>query len=583
MKKLLFLLILIVSITINLEADYLQLPDRHIHILAADSLEGRYPGSKGCDKAANYIREQFKNYNLELLADSAYQYFDIIASVTPDTIKTELASKDLTYVLGKEYRPMSFSNDYKVQTEPQNISFVGYGFDIDEDSLKWNDYTDIDVENRWVIILRGDPEMEKASSPFVRYSNDMKKVLVAQDKGVAGVILVSTVAYSEKDDLETKDNEKIICGLPVIQVTRELAVSLIKNNKTIEKIENELNQSHRPNSFHIENKIDVNITMKRNKIKTKNVIGLQKAKDSEEYIVVGGHFDHLGYGGSHTGSLIPDTNAIHNGADDNASGIAAVLEIARLLKDKQLDKNIIFVAFGAEEMGLIGSKYFVSNPIIDLDKIALMLNFDMVGSLDVGDNILTIGGVGTWKESADFLEKYASNNQIKAEFKQEGFGPSDHASFYSNNIPVLYFFTGTHDRYHKPIDDTKYINFAGLKKISKLGSEIVEKASSRDTKISFVEVISPNSNTRRTRMIVTLGIVPDHGAEVKGLGVAGVRPNRPASIGGMLKGDVITAINGKPINNIYDYMHRLGSFEKGKRINIEVQRDGKAIILIIDL
>ena len=306
-----------------------------------------------------------------------------------------------------------------------------------------------------------------------------------------------------------------------------------------------------------------------------------------EYIIIGGHYDHLGMGGKNSGSRKPDTIAVHNGADDNASGVASVIEIAEKFASLKTPtkRSIIFIAFGAEEIGLLGSAYFTNNPLIDLSKIYAMLNLDMVGKLDKEKPTLTIAGTGTAIEFEEFLKKYDSKTNIKFALSASGFGASDHSSFYSKNIPILFFNTGAHQDYHTPEDDTEFINFEGQKQISDIIYEIAfELAESKET-LTFQETNESQSKGKYSRNFkVTLGIMPGFGdTENKGLRVDGVSKGRPAEIGGMKKGDIITAIDGKPILNIYDYMERLGECKEGQIINVDVNRKDEKIVLRIQL
>lgn len=567
-----------------LSADYDKLPDRHVHILAADSLEGRYPGTEGGIKAANYIRDRFEEYGLELLCRNGFQEFSVLSSVSPKLDDTKLIFSGKSLSLFEDFKPYSYSGDVGIY-HANGFAFAGYGFNFSEDTVTRNDYEGIDVEGEWVMILRGDPELDKSETVYARYTDDKKKVLEAKDQGASGVIFVSGVAMTDDDVLANSDTELFDAGIPVIQVTRKIANKMLEGAKkgSVEQLETKLNSGRTDTAFETDAKFTISIEMERNYIETQNVTAVKRSENSDEYIVIGAHYDHLGYGGPKTGSLMPDTSAIHNGADDNASGVAAMLEIARNSKDTDFDKNIIFIAFGAEEMGLHGSKFFVDNPPVDFEKIRLMLNFDMVGYLDEVTRKFSVSGVGTWQESRPHISKALKKLSLDADLKDDGVGPSDHAAFYFKGVPVLFMFTGTHDLYHKPGDDADYLNYAGLKDISDFALELVKIAAKDDTEITFKETAAPGGTNRRVSLKVTLGIVPDHTAKVEGLRVDGVRPGRPASIGGMEKGDIIVGINGKPIKNIYEYMHRLGKLKKGTRINVEVLREGKSKILIIDL
>jgi hypothetical protein len=255
-------------------------------------------------------------------------------------------------------------------------------------------------------------------------------------------------------------------------------------------------------------------------------------------------------------------------------------------KNKSLMKrSIIVVAFSGEEMGLLGSKYFVAHSPVDLKKIKAMFNFDMIGRMPADSAKLSISGTGTSLESEEILNKYIAGFPFKLQFSPEGYGASDHSSFYMENIPVFFFTTGAHDDYHTPLDDAEKINFQGVKSVLDYAKLVIGDVLNRDQVLSFREA-GPKGNAGRggTRFKVTLGILPDFtSSSDKGLRVDGVTKDKPAAKGGMLKGDTITAINGKPVKNIYEYMDRMKGLEAGQTVNVDVMRGDKKIVLLIQL
>jgi Zn-dependent M28 family amino/carboxypeptidase len=322
--------------------------------------------------------------------------------------------------------------------------------------------------------------------------------------------------------------------------------------------------------------------------KTQNVEFMIEGSDpilKGEYIVIGAHYDHLGYGGSGSGSRRPDTNAIHYGADDNASGVSSVLEIAEKLYayKSALKRSVLVYLFGAEEMGLLGSKHLVNNPNIELSKMKHMINLDMVGRLGE-DKGLTVGGTGTAAGIEDILNKLSEGHNLNIKTSPEGYGPSDHASFYSKDVPVLFFFTGIHEDYHTPADVPGKINYEGMKSINNMVYDLVVELANLDEALAYQEAGPKTRETSRRKFKVTLGIMPDvSGSGVKGLTADAVMEGRPADLAGMKKGDVIVAMEGKPVNDIYEYMSRLSEFKPGQRISVDVMRDGEKVVLIVDL
>jgi hypothetical protein len=292
-------------------------------------------------------------------------------------------------------------------------------------------------------------------------------------------------------------------------------------------------------------------------------------------------------GGNGSGSRLLDSMAIHNGADDNASGTAGIIEMAAKLASERssLKRSIIFVAFDAEELGLLGSHYFVEQPPVKLTSIMAMINFDMIGKLKEDKPSIMVGGTGTAKESAGILDSL-DRGSIEMTYSLEGYGPSDHASFYSEDIPVYFITTGAHEDYHMPDDDWERINYKGEEEVLDIAMQLVQELANRPVMLTFQEAGPKEQTAGRGgyRFKVTLGIMPDFTSTTQGgLGVGGVKKDGPAYKGGMLKGDVITAIDGKPVNDIYDYMNRLKKFQPGQRIAVDVLRNGITEVLIIQL
>ncbi len=560
----------------------------HVSYLASDELEGRKPGTKGGKLSAEYIRDEFKKAGLTLLGDMGFQYFDVITGIKHKSNNHLYINKFSAKSL-EDNIPFPFSGNGTVEAE---AVFAGYGFDIDEDSIKWNDYKDIDVNGKWVLILRGDPEMMNRESKFIPYSSDRSKVRTAVKKGAAGVLFVSGESFDKKDKLVElkygRGNAQV--KIPVIHIQRQLADKVLNNDKSIVDLETELIDQIKPHSFNTKTKVKASVDIEYVKTKTQNVIAMLAGGNkslSQEFIVIGGHYDHLGFGGKNSGSRMPDTIAVHNGADDNASGIASVLEIAERFKDEKIspDRSIIFMAFGAEEMGLLGSVYYTQNPIKELSKTYAMVNLDMVGKLAEENPTVTIAGTGTAKEFNALLDIYKEKIDFDLAYSPDGYGASDHSSFYSNDVPVLFFNTGAHQDYHTPFDDIETLNYEGQVKVTDLVFDVLNELSKRKEKLTFESTGSYVSSRSTSRGLkVTLGIIPGFGdVSNKGLRVDGTRKGGPAETGGMKKGDVITAINGEKIANIYEYMDVLGKLKPGQTITVDVTRNEKTVILLIQL
>jgi aminopeptidase YwaD len=560
----------------------------YVSFLASDKLEGRYTGTPGSLEAAEYIRNHFVDAGLKLPGEGGYQEFEVVVSVRAGE-NNSFNINEFHAVLGTDYTPFPFSKSASVNAD---VVFAGYGFEISQDSIQWNDYQGIDVEGKWVMILRGDPEMEKQESRFASFGDDRDKVLLARDKRAAGVIFVSGKKFDANDELVSMyfDKTQSTAGIPVIHVKRALADRILSADQvSIEDLEAKLISGLKPVSLASGSRVDATTEVIQEKVKARNVVGLLEGSDpllKSSFIIVGAHYDHLGMGGPGSGSRLLDSLAIHNGADDNASGVAGVMELAELLASGEvpLKRSVVFIAFDGEELGLLGSRYFVEHPLIDMKSVVAMINFDMIGRLKQDNPAVLVGGTGTSLESEDILNNL-DTSLIKLRFSPEGFGPSDHAAFYAENITVFFFSTGAHEDYHTPDDDWDRLNYDGEKELLEMGSQLVINLANRDELLTFREA-GPKQQEGRGgyRFKVTLGIMPDFTATVEGgLGVGGVKKDGPAYRGGILKGDIITAMDGKQVNDIYDYMNRLKKFQPGQVISVDILRNGQKEILIIQL
>ena len=300
-----------------------------------------------------------------------------------------------------------------------------------------------------------------------------------------------------------------------------------------------------------------------------NVIGYIDNKAART-IVIGAHYDHLGYGGE--GSLYRgEEKAIHNGADDNASGVAVMLNLAGKLKNSNKGNNYLFMSFSGEEIGLLGSNYFVKNSTINVDSINYMLNMDMVGRLKK-DSTLAVYGVGTTPIFKQVIN--ASNNKFKIIENESGVGPSDHTSFYLSDVPVLHFFTGQHEDYHKPSDDSDKLNYEGMEAISNYIFDIIKDLDDNG-ELAFRKTKNESEETPRFK--VTLGVVPDYMFDGEGMRIDGVSEEKPAQKAGLLKGDIVVQLGDHEIKDMMAYMKALSKFEKGNTTIVKVDRNGKIV------
>ncbi len=552
----------------------------HIKYLSDDKREGRFPGSKGSQEAIEYIVNHFKKDGLEPAGSNGFlQPFEFIVGIDYGEVN-QLEIDGTTYEKGIDYIPLEFSSSSAVESD---IVFSGYGFSID-DSIQWNDYANSDVEGKWVLVFIDGPDSDSPHSDFAKHTPLRKKAMLARDNNAAGILFVNQAGDDDKlIPLKHSPNSTAV-GISVLHISRSIADGLVGGR--LEILQKELDEKLAPNSFPITQRVNAEVSLKKEIVEVPNVLGMIRGSDSvlkDEYIVIGAHFDHLGYGGSGSGSLAPDSAVVHNGADDNASGIAGILELAEKLSfnKKLLKRSIILMAYNAEEEGLLGSKYYVNNPTIDLSSVIAMINMDMIGRMS--DNKVTIGGTGTSPGFETLLNDVNEKKEMQLKMSPEGYGPSDHASFYINDVPVLFFFTGTHENYHKPSDDWEHINAIGEKQIVDLVYDLTIKLSSLDEKPAFTEAGPKEPNQTRRSFKVTFGVIPSYGSQEEGMEIDGAKKEGPAGKAGMKKGDVIIEIGGKEIKNIYDYMYRLGELKSGDVVEVKIKRGEKVLSLKVTL
>lgn len=373
--------------------------------------------------------------------------------------------------------------------------------------------------------------------------------------------------------------------IPILQITQAACDRLLKPSlgKTLAELEAAIDGDLKPRSALLAGwKARGTTSLRKIRTEVKNVIGVLEGEGplANETIVIGAHYDHLGFGGE--GSLLPGSKAIHNGADDNASGASSLIELARRLaaRDKKLPRRLVFIAFTAEELGLIGSAQYVKQPLFPLDKTIAMFNMDMVGRLK--DDKLTVFGSGTAERWTKMLDDLAKAGHFALTLKPGGFGPSDQSSFYAQKIPVLHFFTGTHGDYHRPSDDWDKINAPGMTRIVDMIEKAVVDTAIASEPPKYVE-IKESETMDRGGSRPYFGSVPDFASEVKGYAISGVAPGSPADKGGIKAGDAIVQLGGKKIGGLEDFDLVLRGFAPGDEVEVTVLRAGKEVKLKVTL
>ena len=545
-----------------------------IEYLASPALEGRGFEGNGNKKAAEYLNKFFEEIKLKKFNNSYYQDFSAPVALElgkANSLEFTTGNNKISFKPDEEYLPLKFSGNKEAKGD---LVFVGYG--VSSEKIHFDEYANLDVKNKIVLILRGSPDKYNDTSKFGEFTSMRYKLNTAKEKGAAGVILVS-FEYDLMENLPSLELERYSAQFDIPLICMKLS-ALKKLGNIFDKIDlanNKIKEFLKPNSFAISDlSVNMQTELKQIDKKMPNIVGyLEGNEKKEEYIVIGGHFDHLGFGGS---SSLSNEKKAHIGADDNASGTAAMMQLAYRLKDKKLKRSVIFVGFNGEEIGLLGSSHFVKNPPVPIDNIAAMLNFDMVGRMN--EDKLSILGAGTssiWKK---IIEKANSNN-IKITETDDGMGPSDNASFLPKNIPVLFFFTGVHTDYHKPSDSPDKINYDGEGRIIDLAEKIIIETANNEKRPDYVKIESKESKREMKGAKVQFGAIPDFGDNSKGFKVSGASPGTPADKAGVKANDIILKFGEKPIKDIYDFMDALQSFNPGDEVKVEILRGTETIVL----
>ena len=512
---------------------------QHILTLADDKMEGRETGTEGEKLAYEYISTEFRKLGLLPKGEAGYAQpfqFNAGSYMGPSN---ELKVKNKNFVAGDQFYPLGYSSNGKFKG---NAVFVKNGIA----APGYNDYEGLSNLNGKVFVMEsGYPEGMDPHSRMAEYADFRTRLDSAIAKGAVAVIFVNSSKDSE-DPSRSYSNRITPVSIPVIFANGEAAKAL--------------NGGSMPVSGSAE-------ILKKEKT-GHNILGYID-NNAQQTVVIGAHYDHLGYGIE--GSLYRgEKKAIHNGADDNASGVAGLIELARILKSSDLkSNNYLFIAFSGEEMGLLGSNHLVKHFPFPVSQVNYMINMDMIGRLKPEEPVLIINGTGT---SPEWNKVLASINieGLKTKTTESGVGPSDHTSFYLQNIPVLHFFSGTHNDYHKPDDDEYKINYPGQKNII---SYILKVISGLDQKgkIAFTKT-NDSSNEDAPRFKVTLGVVPDYAFDQEGMRIDGVSDGKPAQKAGLHAGDIVIQIGEHKVVDMMSYMKALGKFAKGDKTKVKVKR-----------
>ena len=563
-----------------------------IKTLAAPNMEGRGPGTSGLARASSLIEHRYKTLGLQPAGTQGY--------VQPFTVTTGAKLKSdnsLVIVNGSTKNPLQINQDF----EPISFSssgsftgpmvFVGYGASADE--FQYDDYAGIEVKDKIVVLLRYEPETFSAKTGhqgLTQHSQLVTKAINARNHGAKAVIFVNGKLGDGEEDLLMRFGgvsgpEDV--GIMLAQVKNSVAESWLKEaGKALAEVQQQINTTGKPDSFAFPQTLQLALTIdiEQTHAQVDNVLAYLPGK-SEQYIIIGAHYDHLGRGDSN--SLAPSQiGQIHPGADDNASGTAGVLELARLFAPLkgQLDRGILFMNFSGEELGLLGSAYWVKNPTMPLDRCVAMINMDMIGR--IRDNKIFIGGVGTGSTFVPILEAAQKKTDFKIEYSPGGYSASDHTSFVSQKIPVLFFFSGLHADYHKPSDTWDKINAPSAAQLLNMVAEVMLQIADAPQPPQFVVVEEKKSMggiSGTGGYGPYFGSIPDFGEVKDGVRFSDVRPGSPAAKAGLKAGDILVQFGDKPIHNLYDFTDALRRSKVGQTVEVKVLRDGQPLTVSVTL
>ncbi|MBI4490323.1 MAG: M20/M25/M40 family metallo-hydrolase, partial [Deltaproteobacteria bacterium] len=550
---------------------------RHVRYLASDELMGRGVDTPGINMARDYIAQEFKKYGLVPGGENGtyLQRLEVVTGARAKESSTVSFGKGSPLGLNEEWVPLGLSRSGIIEGE---VIFVGYG--ITAKDYGYDDYAGVDVKGKIVLVLRYEPPPKNEKSPFRKhpdYSNHASlraKATNARDHGAIGMILVDLhPARQGQEELIPlrRSLGRSDGSLIAVQVRRQSVEKwLQEKGVSLSAFKEKIDLEERPASISLAGlRASLNVSLEKITTKTDNVIGILPGSDpqlKEENIVIGAHYDHLGLG--YFGTRDTSTEGqIHNGADDNASGTAVVLNLAERLSRHpgRTPRTIVFVAFTGEELGLYGSRHYVTHSPFPIASTRAMINLDMVGRLK--DNRVTVFGLDTVKEFVSLVTEVGKETGIEIRPSSRGIGRSDHVSFYNKNIPVLHFFTGSHNDYHRPTDDWEKLNTEGMAKVSDLILTTVKKIASAKEPLTFVRVPSPPARPEGGEGYgAYLGTIPDFAEAERGVPLAGVQSGSPAEGAGLKEGDIIIQLAGIEVQNLEDLVSALRSKKPGERV-----------------
>jgi aminopeptidase YwaD len=578
----------------------------HIKFLASPELKGRATGSPELEKAAKYITDQFRADGLQPPAGSSgfQQAFPVTTSAelgraNKFEVSAGADSQDLE--LNKDFVPFNFSSSGRVSAA---AVFAGYGITAPE--YNYDDYSGLDVKGKIVIVIAHEPQENDAKSvfdgkAFTDHAQFYSKAANARSHGAKGVVLVRDLVNHKQDreELEPfgRTSGPADAGIPFVQVREDVAQQWFRaSGKDLREIESAIDSDLKPRSFplngvEIREYVDVERAVKT----VHNVAGYLPGQ-TDEYVIIGAHYDHLGLGGQF--SMAPSlTGTVHPGADDNASGTAGVIELARYFSAQfkasqtKPKRGILFMTFAGEELGLLGSGYYANHPELPLSKAVAMINLDMIGR--ARDNKIYIGGAGSGSTLRATLDSLTPQRKLKVDYSDNSSSSSsDHTSFSAKQVPVLFFFSGLHGDYHKPGDTWDKIDSASAVEVLQLVADVASRLESDPDRPKFVRVIDKNNPHSGDVSGISssgggygpnFGSIPDFAEPPTGVRFADVKEGSPAALAGLKAGDILIRFGERDIKNLYDFTYALRARKPGDEVAVQVLRNDKPITVTVKL
>jgi aminopeptidase YwaD len=564
-----------------------------VRILASPPMTGRGVGTPGIERAADHIAREFRDAGLKPGGTDGYrQTFEVISGVRVGA-KTWMRvmrgggpNQDGSAIISQElFSPFGFSQDGVVEGD---VVFAGYGITAPE--LDYDDYAGMDVSDKVVLVMTHEPREQDEKSPFrdpnaYRYTEVRYKAINAREHGARAIIIVEDPLSHRGEPEELFAIRGVAggsrAGIVAMNARRQVADRLLKpTGKTVIQLQREIDRTLHQHSLPIPGvRVAIQVELIEERGTAANIIGILPGSDPvlrETAIVVGAHYDHLGLGGEY--SLAPARyGEVHPGADDNASGTAGLILLAKAFATRGgAKRTLVFVAFSAEELGIVGSSHYAKAPPIPLQETVAMVNLDMIGRLT--HRTLYVFGVKTGKEFAALIEEVNRDHGLTLKLGADGYGPSDHTSFYARKVPVIFFFTGPHADYHRPSDTVDKINGEGLADVTRLVYQVTDRLANRPEPVIYVEVKEPPPTGGGRGYGAYFGSIPDFGSqEEKGVRLSGVRPGSPAEKAGLQGGDVLVQMAGVRVRNLHDLVFVLRSKRAGDTVDVVFLRNGKEI------